>query len=135
MHEGEPSAEDTTVPQARSLQPEGGQAELSLESGIREAVAFTGLVCATGKYTGSASAYLVMNHSTLPTHFADDEPEDERLLVQLHLYCPTKQNTVQLRADIKRAIHEAGFSYPSTVDATDETGQHVVFEFEGLGAV
>lgn len=108
---------------------------MSLESEIRSAVAFTGLDCAAGEYTGSASAYLVMNHSTVPTHFADDEPEDERQLVQLHLYCPTKQNTVQLRTDIKRAIHEAGFSYPSTVDATDKTGQHVVFEFEGLAGL
>lgn len=108
---------------------------MSLESDVRDAVACTGLPCATGEYTGEEKAYLVINHSSVPTAFRDDVPEYERQLVQLHLYCPAKQNTVALCAEIKRAIHEAGFSYPSTEDVSDKTGRHIVFEFEGVEAI
>ncbi len=108
---------------------------MSLESDIREAVAFTGLPCVKGEYTGTEKAYMVINYTTLPAHYSDDTPEFERQMVQLHLFCPVKQNTVALRAGVKRALHAAGYSFPTTEDSSDATGQHIVFEFEGLEAI
>jgi hypothetical protein len=29
-------------------------------------------------------------------------------------------------------LENAGFTYPEQVDASDEEGQHIVFEFEGV---
>ncbi|MEG1891365.1 MAG: hypothetical protein RSA65_05395 [Clostridia bacterium] len=107
----------------------------SLESDIRAAVAFAGLPCAASEYTGTESAYMVVNYSTFPANHADGDPQAERQLVQLHLYCPSTRNTAELRTGIKRAIHAAGYSYPAAVDMSDKTGQHIVFEFEGLDVI
>ena len=43
---------------------------------------------------------------------------------------PLKANPHTKKEQIKNALFEAGFTYPSIQDVTDEEGQHYVFEFE-----
>ena len=109
---------------------------MSIEERIVRAMAFTGIPCAHPNYDGEEKAFLTFNLDALPTDFADDGPQHERWLVQLHLFAPITQNTRKLRKAIRNAIFEAGFTYPDQTDASEAfkkaegSEQHIVFEFE-----
>ena len=104
---------------------------MSMESNIRAAVEPLGPPCAANIYTGSAETYFVFNYQVIPDNFADNEPQHERYLVQLHLYAPHTQNTESLRKSVRRAI-QSGFARPSELNASDKVNQHYVYEFEVL---
>lgn len=115
---------------------------MSVAEDLRQALAFAGLPIAYGTYMGAAETYLVFNYTTMPTHFADDAPLHERYLIQVHLFAPLENNTTALERQIKRALADNEFDYPSTVDASDESRQgnagatrHLVFETEKMVAV
>lgn len=84
---------------------------------------------------GNGAEYIVFNYSMIPADFGDDDAEHYLALVQVHLYAPHEKNTVELRRKIKAAIVAAGFTRPSVTPASDERGQHYVFEFEDVEAV
>lgn len=62
--------------------------------------------------------------------YGDDEPGCERWLVQVHLFAPLGENCIRRAGATKRALFAAGFTWPRMVDATDQDGQHYVFECE-----
>lgn len=76
------------------------------------------------------NTYFVFNYSTLGTGFADDDPTGELFLIQVHLFAPLATNLTRTKLRVKAAIHKAGFTWPETVDASDENGRHIVFEFQ-----
>ena len=87
-------------------------------------------------YEGKKSVYITFNYNTIPDNFGDDEPEDERALIQVHLYAPIGWDTTKMRQAVKKAIHGAGMTWPRCINASDRDGQHHVFECEaawGLG--
>lgn len=67
--------------------------------------------------------------------YGDDEPGCERWLVQVHLFAPLAENCILRAAQTKKALLRAGFTWPSMVDATDQDGQHYVFECETAAGV
>ena len=109
---------------------------MSIAAEIRGAVAFTGIPCHQITYDGPDETYFTFNMFSNPDDFGDDGPGAEVWDIQLHLYAPFTLDTMQLRQRIKAALHEAGFTWPSMVDASentrvsDGTEQHLVFEFE-----
>lgn len=80
------------------------------------------------QYTGNELEYLVYNYSTIPDVFAEGVPHAARYFVQVHLYLPTKRNPNALKLQISRALHDAGFTWPSIENASDREGQHYTFE-------
>lgn len=62
--------------------------------------------------------------------FGDDAPGCERWLVTVHLFAPLTENCVQRVKQTKQALLAAGFTWPQYTDATDQDGQHHVFECE-----
>lgn len=95
-----------------------------------------GLPVAQTTYTGKEPVYIVFNYATVPEMYADDGPQYERYLIQVHLFAPVAVNTRKTERGIKRALLDAGYQYPSTVDASDDTRgasgatRHRVFETE-----
>ena len=85
---------------------------------------------APNQYTGNALEYIVWNYNLGPVIFADSRPCAARYFVQVHMYLPNGVNPIQKRIDICRAMHTAGFTYPSVTNASDKSGQHYVFECE-----
>lgn len=81
---------------------------------------------------GKREVYITFNYDTIPGDFGDNEPGCERALIQVHLYAPIGRNVLPQRRAIKRALHEAGFTWPSYTNASDKDGQHHVFECEGV---
>ena len=77
-----------------------------------------------------ADKYCIFNYTEMPDDFGDDAPGAMRYLCQLHYYAPLGVNTISTRKELRRALHGAGFTYPSVDNATDGDAQHFIFEFE-----
>lgn len=107
---------------------------MSVNERIQTAVSPLSIPCVANEYTGEEQAYLVFSVSPLPVDFADDSPQYIKNLVRLHLYCPGTYNSIFLRKQIKKLIDQAGFTYPTETDASENGLQHIVFEFEDVEA-
>lgn len=103
---------------------------------IRTGLSFTKLPCSLNAYDGTEDTYFVLNVDTHADNFADDAPQHDRHLVQVHLFAPFTRNTMLLRKQVRAALFAAGCTYPDVTDASesvraaDGTEQHVVFECE-----
>lgn len=86
-------------------------------------------------YKGDDALYIVFNYSEIPDDFGDDDAGHNRVLVQVHLYAPPEENVVALRREIARRLFAAGFTRPSITPASDNNGQHFIFECEDAEAV
>lgn len=82
-----------------------------------------------------SGTYYVFNYSTYGVGYADDEPQGEVALIQVHLFAPLATNLTRLIRKTKASIHKAGFTWPETVNASDEKGRHIVFEFQYVDGV
>lgn len=111
---------------------------MSIDATIRNAITPIVPVVKPNIYTGSETEYCVFNYSELPTGFGDNAPHAIRYLVQLHWFAPWRaENGVAInpnvkKKQIKQALLNADFTYPSTTNASDGEGQHFVFEFEAV---
>lgn len=108
---------------------------MSVASDIRRAVIPFGYPVAQNSYTGTEKTYFVFYINTFPADFADDMPQHERQLVQLHLFAPLTLNTTELQREVKRALFGSGFTWPVKENASDDTAQHIVFECEAVEGV
>ena len=87
-------------------------------------------------YEGKKAVYITFNYHSTPINYGDDEPEQERVSIQVHLYAPLGYDITAKRRAVKKALASAGFTYPTYTNASDKDGQHHVFECEtaqGLG--
>lgn len=82
------------------------------------------------KYTGEQLEYIVYDYTVIPTVYADHAPRAARYLVNVHHYLPEKEDPTSKRIDISKALFDAGFTWPSITNASDDEGQHYVFECE-----
>lgn len=115
---------------------------MTINERIIQAVTPVVPVCVPDRYDpnqGEASAtYCTFNYTEIPDSFGDDAPEDIRYLIQLHFHAPldaasgASNNTMAVRKALRQAVFAAGFTYPTVQNASDDSGQHYVLEFEGL---
>lgn len=109
---------------------------MSIEERVVQVAKQFGLPCAHPNYDGEEKTFLTFNISVVPMNYADDGPEHEKWLIELHLFAPVGQNTRRLRKELRQAIFDAGFTYPDQTDAseaykkTDGSEQHIIFDFE-----
>lgn len=79
--------------------------------------------------------YFVFNYSTVGIGYADNEPTGELFLISVHLFTPLATNLTRLKKQTRAALHKAGFTWPETVDASDEKSRHIVFESQYVEGV
>ena len=103
---------------------------MSLNTIIRSAIAPIVPECVPDQYTGTATEYCTFNYSEIPDAFGDESPEAIRYLVQLHYFLPAGANPYAKKKQLKNALMNAGFTYPSVTNASDSDGQHYVLEVE-----
>lgn len=108
---------------------------MSVESRIKSALSPIVAAVEVNAYKDKSDTYITFNVGNVPTDYGDDEPQHEKHLVQVHLFCPHTLNTVDLRKSIKLALKQAGFTYPSETPASNEEQQHMVFECQDAGGV
>ena len=109
-------------------------------SAIKTALASYGYPAVPGKYEGTQSRYFSYNYAdNHGADFGDDDPGCDIADVQVHLFLPivdpstkAKVNFLSLQQQVRRSLHEAGFTYPSvTVLREDDTNTwHLVYECE-----
>ncbi len=86
-------------------------------------------------YEGKKGVYITFNYDTVPTNYGDDEPEHERVSIQVHLYAPLGFDITAKRRAIPKALASAGMTWPAYTNASDKDGQHHVFECETVREV
>ena len=78
--------------------------------------------------------YCTFNYNELSDALGDNRAHAMRALVQLHYLAPLKANTVATRRKLWQALASVDeFTAPDITNATDQTGQHYVYEFEAVG--
>lgn len=85
--------------------------------------------------TTDTGRYYTFTIITLGAGFADNEPQAERSLVTVNFFCPLTFKFEPRREATKKALFNAGFTWPSTTDASDDDGRHIVFECEAIEGV
>ena len=55
-------------------------------------------------YEGKKAVYITFNYHTTPINYGDDEPEQERVSVQVHLYAPLGYDITAKRRAVKKAL-------------------------------
>ena len=84
----------------------------------------------TEKDDKRAERYYTYNYTTFGADHRDNEPRFLKHLVQVHFFCPLSFRSVSRARQTRKALRDAGFTFPSTVNATDTDGQHIIFECE-----
>lgn len=87
-------------------------------------------------YTGSNVEYIVFTYDIRPENHGDDSPFNFTYECSVHYLAPLKDNVLEKRFGIMEAIfnmEDSFVTYPTEVNATDEDGQHFVYEFEVMG--
>lgn len=109
---------------------------MSLNEDIRAVVTPIVKVCDPDYYGGEDETYCVFGYTEIPDNFGNNVPQAYRRLVDLHLYVPLMQDSRALRRKLRRAIIAVDtWTAPTINNASDETGQHYVFEFEAMGDI
>lgn len=108
---------------------------MSIESIIKTALSPLSIPVKPDGYIGEATEYTTYNYDTSGGGYGDDKPMHEVYSVQVHYFCPLSFNSVAKRTQLKQLLFAADFSWPDMTDATDEDGQHWVFECEALMGV
>lgn len=103
---------------------------MSVDAQIKAALSGFGDPVENAIYQDKAERYYVFNYSTLGAGYADDNPIHERFLIQVHLFAPISENITSRIKETKKALSDAGFTWPSTTNASDEDSRHIVFECE-----
>lgn len=85
-------------------------------------------------YTGESVRYCTFNYSELAEGIGDNAAHLTRAVVQVHYFAPLRESTIKTRHALRDAIAAVDdFTLPSIENATDETGQHYVLEFDAVG--
>lgn len=78
--------------------------------------------------------YCTFNYPEMPEGIGDNAAHLTRAMVQVHYFAPLRESTIKTRHALRDAIAAVEeFTLPSIENATDETGQHYVLEFDAVG--
>lgn len=108
---------------------------MSVNKAIIMAVKEFGIPCRPEPYRGKEDRFFTFNiASDNGVDYGDDVPQLNKQIVYLHYWLPINHNYLEEKAEIRRMLTDAGFSYPSvTLDSAvpDREGyRHLVFQTE-----
>lgn len=109
---------------------EEGKSKVSVDEKIRNALLPFGDPVENGIYQGKKKRYYTFSYSTLGSDYGDDSPGAERYLITIHFFAPLRENITKRVKSTKHALFHSGFTWPETVNASDEDARHIVFECE-----
>ena len=84
-------------------------------------------------YEGDEKKYFTFNIADDRGYlFADDVPSTNRITMQIHFFLPMSENYIAKKAEIRKALLDAGFTYPVIEMLTEDDTQvrHIVYECE-----
>ena len=102
----------------------------NINDAIIEALRPTGIYTTANRKQAKTNVYFVFNYDSTGDNFGDDAPNNERYLIQIHLFCPPDKDTVELIGKVKKLLFENDFTFPEMINDSDEEAQHLIFECE-----
>lgn len=106
---------------------------MSVDEKLKAAVTPLVARCEPDLYLEEKDEYCTYNYNEVPDGFGDNAPHATRYLVQLHWFLPLKRRPHPKKKRLKQALAAVrGFTAPTVTNASDEIGQHYVFEFEAV---
>ncbi len=106
---------------------------MSIDDKLRSAIKPLVAEIAPDLYLGNAEEYCTYNYTEAPDGFGDNAAHVTRYLVQLHWFLPLKRRPHPKKKQLKRALAAVrGFTAPIVTNASDDVGQHYVFEFDAM---
>jgi len=103
---------------------------MSVDATIRTALTPIVSVVTPNKYDGELKNYIVYYYNSYPDVFGDSTPNVMRYSMSIHWISEHKVNPNTTKKQICQALHNAGFTYPIIINASDKSCQHYVFECE-----
>jgi len=74
--------------------------------------------------------YYTFNYSKRGVDYGDDIPGHEMYFIQVHFFCSRTFDSSRRISQTQKKLFATGFSWPAVINASDEDGQHIVFECE-----
>ena len=103
---------------------------MSVEERIRTVLLQFGDPVENAVYHGECRRYYTFSCVSAGADYGDDAPGHEIYLVTIHFYAPLNENITARVRDTKRALFAAGFSWPETLNNSDDNGRDIIFECE-----
>lgn len=89
--------------------------------------------CAENLYGGDEPEYCTFKFNEIPAGYGDNTAHAVRYLCQVHWFLPLRQQPGPKKKALRRALAaQRGFTVPEIVNASDEIGQHYVYEFQAV---
>lgn len=104
---------------------------MTVNERIIQALSPFGLKVVPDFYGEGEKEYFTFNYADdRAVNFADNKPINVIAYMQIHYFCPVKKDYLHLKREVRKALLEAGFTYPSVTDATvsGDDERHLVFE-------
>ena len=104
---------------------------MTVNDRIIQALSPFGLKVVPDFYGEGEEEYFTFNYADdRAADFGDNEPLHVVAYMQIHYFCPVKKDYLHLKREVRKALLEAGFTYPSVTDATvsGDAERHLVFE-------
>lgn len=80
-------------------------------------------------YTGSESRYFVYNYADeRGCLYADDSPGGVIASVQVHFFMPAKEDFIEIKNQIRKALFHEGFTFPGVTVLKEGKKRHIIFE-------
>ena len=76
--------------------------------------------------------YFTFNYDSFFENFSDNESWEEVYFLQIHFFCPLKENTINLCKLIKNRLKTLEGTVMSITNANDKEGQHWIFEMQAF---
>lgn len=101
---------------------------------IYKAMGCFGIPVTPDFFGGGEEEYITFNYADdRATAFADDEPLLVEADMQIHYFLPAKKSYLEAKKQMRRALFEAGFTYPEVTEFVEPDGRgggtrHIVFE-------
>ena len=82
-------------------------------------------------FGGGAKEYFTFNYADdRAADFGDNAPLHVVAYMQVHYFAPMEKDYLSMKKTVRRALFDAGFTYPDVTDATikEDRIRHLVFE-------
>lgn len=106
---------------------------MNLDEELRTALTPIVPVCLPVTYDGEEPEYIAFAYDERGGAFGDDDCEALIVDLTLHWYLPAGDNPNAKKRRLRRALLDLGFTAPEIINASDEDGQHFVFECQREG--
>lgn len=103
---------------------------MTIHQKIKKALQDFGITVTEDFFGGDNEEYITFNLATdKAVMYADDDPEHDVASVQIHWFLPVEKNYLAGKKEIRRSLHENGFTYPevTVIVEPDNKTRHIVF--------